>query len=274
MLLSPVRLRQLAAILCLSTGGLLCSLPLRAETTTSETTTPAATSTEAASVNADDIQERLHQTDLMRSRFENGEVLSRIELFRNGASVETNEYRVQFNDQGESRVEMLDTRARGQKVLLLPDAMWLYVPNTGKSIRITPMQRLMGQASYGDIASLSWHREYRWNGAVPQTETLDGRQALRLELDADRKSSTYRHLVVWLDVSSNQPLQAEFYLASGKLMKRASYQLTADSKGQPFVGRTRLDAPDRPDEYTDMTSSEPMATQHPSSLFTRQGFVQ
>ena len=225
----------------------------------------------------DSVQARIEAADTVRSRFENGELRSEITLYRDGNPIETNQYAVQFNANGDSRVKMLDTRSKGQKVLLLRDAMWLFVPRTRKAIRITPMQRSMGQASYGDVASLRWAKEYRWDGEPLLTETqANPDQAdqilIRIGLAADRQSATYRRITLWLDARNNYPVKADFYLASGKRMKSAEYQIEP-LNGQPFVRTTRFLTPGKQREYTLMKTSDPVEKQYPASLFTRQGFV-
>ncbi len=221
------------------------------------------------------VQQRIQQADTVRSRFNSGELHSEITLYRHDQATETNRYRVQFNPAGDSRVTMLDTRSKGQKVLLLREAMWLFVPRTRKAIRITPMQRLMGQASYGDVASLSWAKEYRWDGMPLQSEAdtdHPGRMLIRIGLQADRQSATYRRISLWLDASHNHPVKADFYLASGKRMKSAEYHIELLDH-RPFVRSTRFTSPGQSDEYTVLTASDPVEHDFPASLFTRQGFI-
>ena len=40
---------------------------------------------------------------------------------------------------------------KGQKVLMLGDDFWLLMPDSQRPLRITPMQKLLGDASTGDI---------------------------------------------------------------------------------------------------------------------------
>ena len=222
---------------------------------------------------AADVKQRIEQADTVRSRFKSGELLSEITLYRNDKAVESNRYKVQFNPNGDSRVSMLDTRSKGQKVLLLKNAMWLFVPRTRKAIRITPMQRLMGQASYGDVASLSWAQEYRWDGEPLLTETDSaGLTLVQIGLTADRQSATYRRIRLWLNAANNHPVKADFFLASGKRMKSADYQIE-QLDGLPFVRTTRFLTPGKANEHTLMTANDPIAKHYPASLFTRQGFV-
>ena len=42
----------------------------------------------------------------------------------------------------------------------ISDDFWLLMPGTQRPMRITPSQKLLGDASTGDIATLSWSEDY------------------------------------------------------------------------------------------------------------------
>lgn len=237
---------------------------------------------ERTAESTESVAERIRQADVYRSRYNSGELESSIELYRHNEKVETNRYRVQFNTNGDSRVDMLDSRSKGQRVLLLADAMWLYVPKTRKAIRITPMQRLMGQASYGDVASMRWSQEYEWDGQALSQQALadpgtanEALETLKIGLQAQRRSATYRKINLWVEAETNRPVKAEFYLASGKLMKTAWFMLdsmtTPDGQSGEYVKTTRFTVPGKDDEYTLMESINIVEKTHPDLMFTKQG---
>lgn len=213
----------------------------------------------------------LKRADKYRIQVDEGSTDVDIVLYRQDKAIESNRYHVAFNHQGESRVEMLDTRTKGQKVLLLKEAMWLFTPRTKRAIRITPMQRLMGQASYGDVASMRWGDEYLWDEKTFALEEQEGKQLIKVGLAANRASSTYRNVVLWIRADTALPTYAEFYLASGKLMKSAKYRVS-ETDAQ-WVDKIEFHQSNKPDEYTVMTSSKSTHKQHPKYLFTRQGFI-
>ena len=47
----------------------------------------------------------------------------------------------------------------GQKVLMLDDRYWLLLPKTRRPVRITASQKLLGEASTGDIATMTWSED-------------------------------------------------------------------------------------------------------------------
>ncbi len=217
------------------------------------------------------VQEWIIKADSYRQPFTSGEFNTSLTLYKNDSKVETSKYFVQLNESGDSRVTMLDKRSKGQKVLLTESAMWLYIPRTRKAIRITPMQRLMGQASYGDVSSLSWQHEYRWDKSKVTEHVVNEQKSHCFTVQAIRKSATYRSINLCLDSLSSRPLKAGFYLASGKLMKQAVYHNSADSP--QIIDQTTFTQPNKKDQYTLMQNSNFSKKQHKASIFTRQGFI-
>ena len=55
----------------------------------------------------------------------------------------------------QSLVLMRSPAEAGQKVLMLGDDFWLLMPGSQRPLRITPAQKLLGDASTGDIATLA-----------------------------------------------------------------------------------------------------------------------
>jgi len=217
------------------------------------------------------VQQWIIKADSYRSPFTSGEFNTSLTLYKNSSKVETSKFFVQLNEQGDSRVTMLDKRSKGQKVLLTDRAMWLYIPRTRKAIRITPMQRLMGQASYGDVSSLNWQHEYQWDKSEITEQTINEQKSRCFMVKAIRKSATYRTIKLCLDSHSSRPIKADFYLASGKLMKQAAFHHSADSP--EIIDQTIFTQPGKTNQYTIMHNSNYSQKTHKATLFTRQGFI-
>ncbi len=113
----------------------------------------------------------------------------------------------------------------GQKVLMLDDAFWMLMPGTRRPIRITPMQKLLGEASTGDVTTLTWSEDY--NGKLINA-AYKGEYCKvackQLELTSARKGTSYQRIELWLD-NDDVPLYARLFLKSGRLAKEASYSL-------------------------------------------------
>ena len=122
-----------------------------------------------------------------------------------------------------SLVLMRSPAEQGQKVLMLGDDFWLLMPGSQRPLRITAAQKLLGDASTGDIATLSWAEDYA--GHVVAEERCEAQPCLHLSLQAQRKSVSYQRIELWLGTRHHEPLQAELFVQSDKLAKRARFVL-------------------------------------------------
>lgn len=129
--------------------------------------------------------------------------------------------------------------ARDADKLLLKNGndLWFYDPASQASVRLSPQQRLLGQAANGDVVTVNLAREYaaEWLG---EEDMVDGervmRRAVKLGLSAAVPEVTYHRAEVWLDKSNARPLRARFFAESGRLLKTAFYR-----KFQHVLGRER-----------------------------------
>lgn len=117
-------------------------------------------------------------------------------------------------------------RDAGSRFLRLEDAMWIYLPRVGKSVRIQGhmlRQGLMGSDfSYGD-ASENPSMEDDYDAVLEGEEMLDGRRAYVVDLTAkpERRDLAYQRRKVWVDAERWVPLKEERFARSGKLLKTA-----------------------------------------------------
>lgn len=119
--------------------------------------------------------------------------------------------------------------ARDANKLMLKSGndLWFYDPNNKASIRISPQQRLLGQAANGDVVSFNFAKDYRAT-LVGEEEVLDGdrqkRNCYKLQLEATKPDVTYHRVEAWIDSSNNRPVKARFYSESNHLLKTAYYR--------------------------------------------------
>lgn len=121
----------------------------------------------------------------------------------------------------------LPRRDQGKIMLRRGQDLWFYDPAGRASIRISPQQRLLGQASNGDVVTANLAGDYRIESMHAET-ILDGhrqtRQTQKLVLHGITAAVPYPRVEYWLDDSSNQPLKAHFYAASGQMLKIAYFR--------------------------------------------------
>lgn len=119
--------------------------------------------------------------------------------------------------------------ARDMNKLLLKtgNELWFYDPSSQASVRISPRQRLLGQAANGDVVTINLAKDYIAQLAGDE-DVDDGDRALRhchkLSLSAAAADVTYDKIDIWIDAQSSRPLKAKFYAESGQLLKTAYYR--------------------------------------------------
>jgi hypothetical protein len=121
------------------------------------------------------------------------------------------------------------------KVLMKGDYMWVSLTGSRRALRITPMQRLMGQASNGDVAKTTFSTDY----AAEIVEK--NKKIIKLSLKAKRKGATYQKVRLYIDAQNYRPLKAEFFLLSGKHFKTAFYQDFMIINGNAVVRKIRIE---------------------------------
>jgi outer membrane lipoprotein-sorting protein len=118
-------------------------------------------------------------------------------------------------------------RDRNKLFLYSGKDIWFYDPSSKASIRLSPQQRLIGQASNGDAIITNFAKDYRAVLAVEE-EMQDGdrrsARAYKLVLSADTPQATYDHIEMWIEIGTTRPLKARFYTPSGKLLKTAYFR--------------------------------------------------
>src|SRR5258708_9182601 len=80
------------------------------------------------------------------------------------------------------------------------------------------MQRLMGQASNGDVARTSFTVDYT------ATAATDDGAAWKIALAAKDPGVAYARVDLWVDKTSYELRHADFFVTSGNLIKRAHYR--------------------------------------------------
>lgn len=115
--------------------------------------------------------------------------------------------------------------------------LWFYDPSSKASVRISPQQRLLGQAANGDVVTVNFAQGYtaRLEG---EEEVRDGdrqlRRAHKLVLEATAADVTYAGVEMWIDPLERRPLKARFFSDSQRLLKTAFYR-----RYQPQLGAVR-----------------------------------
>lgn len=180
-------------------------------------------------------------------------VITEIRLYKKGELDSQRDYEVYVGSERRSLVLFRSPSEAGQKMLMLDDQYWLFMPSSRRPLRITPMQKLLGEASSGDLSSLRWKDDY--------TVISEGRKGeqLQLQLEAARSGVTYAKVELLVDAASLHPQEAAFYLQSGRLAREADF-LLEERQGQTVISGMELQDRIQQDERTVILyhSSEPV----------------
>jgi len=191
--------------------------------------------TPASTPDADAI---LKHADTFRNGWSSYVLHVKITNFEGDKSDEVKLYEVSQKGTEKTYVEFMSPREKGQHLLMLGDDMWVYLPDTSRPVRITPLERLSGDASNGDIARTNYAADY--TPVFVRTELVGAEQCHVLELTAKRKGATYQRILFWVRAQDARPVKAEFYLTSGKHIKSATFDEYASVGGKMQLRRMTL----------------------------------
>ena len=189
----------------------------------------------AATPNAEAL---LKQSDRFRNGWPSYVVHVKITDYEADRPDEEHLYEVSQKGTDKTYVEFMSPREKGEHLLMLGDDMWVYLPDTSRPVRITPLERLSGDASNGDVARTNYAADY--SAVYLRTEKVGAIECDVLELTAKRKGATYHRILYWIRVEDARPVRAEFYLTSGKHIKSATFDDFASVGGKIQLRRMTL----------------------------------
>lgn len=236
---------------------------------------------------------RLARVDAFR--LPRSQVMAQVEVVEvslpEGKRGESHDYRVFLNKRLDSVVEMRSAAERGRRVLMTDDAVWLHIPSSARPIRITPLQRLLGQANFGDVGRLTWDGSYRIAveedaagfqrpAIAPAAEAvgarfraLDGHPVRLLRLEAVSATATYPRIDVWVSAVDSAPLRADYFLTSGKRLKTGWFTDPVATPQGAMVRGIVFHDEQSVDRVTVMNTSAVTDHELPGSFFAVRGFM-
>jgi len=187
----------------------------------------------AAADSADQAQRILAASDAIRNPNRSFGLTTTLTEYHNGRETDSNTLQIYAKadaNGGQYRnLIRFVAPARDANKLMLKNGndLWFYDPSSQASVRISPRQRLLGQAANGDVVTVNLAMDYK--AVLTGEEDVDDgervqRHCHRLALTAVSKEVTYDHIDMWIDVSNSHPTKAKFYSESGQLLKTAYYR--------------------------------------------------
>ena len=182
---------------------------------------------------APDAQRILADSDAIRNPGRPFSVAVTLTEFQGGKQVDTNTLMSysRVREQGGQFASLirfvLPARDAGKLMLKNGNDLWFFDPTTKGTVRLSPQQRLLGQASNGDVVTVNLSKDYQAT-LLAQEDVQDGerrtRDAFKLGLKATAADATYAAVELWVDVDNNRPLKARFFAESGRILKTAYYR--------------------------------------------------
>lgn len=129
-----------------------------------------------------------------------------------------NAYEIMIGGKDHSIIKTLKPeREVGKNFLMVQENMWAYIPNIGRSVRVSLNQKLSGQASNGDISRMRWQGDYK-----SRIES-ENSSSWVLFLEANKKGLTYEKIRVWISKANFRPVKAEYLTATEKVLKYVNF---------------------------------------------------
>ncbi|HET6451740.1 MAG TPA: outer membrane lipoprotein-sorting protein [Spirochaetia bacterium] len=125
---------------------------------------------------------------------------------------------------------------RGRKLLVDGNAVYLLFVRTTNPVRISPLEVLTGQASDGDVIR-TFARDYDVASMDPASRNGVPVYHFSLVAKPGTGDASYPHVQLWMETATLRLVYAEFYAASGVLLKKATYRdyRAAVGKDVPFT---------------------------------------
>ena len=167
-------------------------------------------------------------------------------------------------------------KLKGNKLLMLDRNMWFHKPGLSKPVPISQRQRLMGNASYGDIAATNYASDYAPTRL--KDEIIDGIDCYVFDLESEAKNTTYDRIKYWVAKDQLIGIKAEYYTLSGKRIKsaRMDYEntVTIDGVKRPFISKISIFQELVGTDVTTLTLTRPQLAELPDYVFNLNLFMQ
>lgn len=165
---------------------------------------------------------------------------------------------------------MSPARQKGRVLLKQKNNMWLYIPGTRNVIRISPAQRLLGEASNADVTGSNFSNDY--DGELVKEHSNENQ--IQLILIAKDHVSSYHKVKFWLqDKAPYQPIKSEYFSRSGKRLKIAQYKEFKIFDGELKIHKMLLSDPLIEGSYTWMLFDNYHRNTLPDALFNKEAII-
>lgn len=166
-------------------------------------------------------QQVLESVDLVRAPGANFVFSVNAKLLEKSNSVD-NVFDVKVRDNTKSLVlYRKPIKQRGRVLLMDGPDMWIFIPGTSRALRISPAQQLVGGVSHADVARVVFNLDYNADSVEMVNE--GGESLYKLGLTSKASNTPYRTIILYCK-QNYEPVKAEFFSLSGKLLRTAYFE--------------------------------------------------
>ena len=125
-------------------------------------------------------------------------------------------------------------RDTGKAVLLGGHTLWFFDPASNSSVRISPQQRLLGQAAIGDVLTVNLAADYSASmGGVERIQDAQRveRTCWHLVLEPRTELAVYGRVDYWVEQTSFRPIKGKVWSDSGRVLKVLYYRAFEERLG-------------------------------------------
>ena len=203
---------------------------------------------------ADTADEILKRADLVRGPDDPFTLRMHVTAYKGKEVLNETSVLVNVHDYDRTLVEFVaPARDAGRKLLRVAENMWVRIPASRRAIRITPQQRLVGQASNADVMGTNYANDYaaRLLGEEEIT-SYEGQKVAcyKLELTKKTPAASYHRLIYWVEKATARPVTAEFYTQTGRLLKTAHFTRYGTALGAVRPGQVVIVNAVNKEEFT------------------------
>jgi hypothetical protein len=186
-----------------------------------------------------DVQSLLAAVDATRNVFDEAIISARATQIVDGKAAGKADFDLYVKGRDRGLIVFRGGRNSGRKVLTNGNRMWLIVPGSTNPIPVTANQRLLGGASFGDVARLQFSEDYtaKPTGA---SDTVGDRSCRVFELSAKSRTSPYPRVLLSADERAKLPCRVRFFLASGKETRAVTFTRFAQEAGKTVVAEMEV----------------------------------
>ena len=164
----------------------------------------------------------LEYLDSFRLKINEGKIIMTVITNSKSRGNIIKKYKVFRKNKNSALILFENISQRGDIVLKEKNNFYIKTKSSKYPIRITPIQRLSGDASIGDVLEINLKDSYK---KIKEEKDF-------IYLEAKEKSSTYSK--IRLKIKDKKPFSAELYSISGKLLKTVYYIYNNKNKIHKF----------------------------------------